>query len=148
MKFFQCSDRLFRPESILWLEGGGNYTRIHRQQRPPKLMAYTLKRFAHFVRVRRNVLVNPQHIRAFLAHHPTAAPVVTVYHCICPHADTAAPQLRWLPATDSSLPSRGVTSVVIDRPQHPGAPIIVHLLTDLPTETKTLFTNPLTTLAV
>lgn len=67
--FFERSDRLLRPETILWLESDGNYTRIHRQQRPPKLMAYTLKlfeeRFGQFVRVRRNVLVNPEHIRAW-----------------------------------------------------------------------------------
>lgn len=74
MKFFQHSDRLLRPESILWLEGDGNYTRIHRQQRTPKLMAYTLKRFeerfAYFLRVRRNVLVNPLHIRAWEQSSP------------------------------------------------------------------------------
>ncbi len=86
-------------------------------------------------------------IRAFLAQQPITNPVVTVQHCCCPNANAASLEVRWLPATDSSLPSRGVTSVVIDRPQHPGEPIIVHLLTDLPTETKTLLTNPLTTLA-
>jgi DNA-binding LytR/AlgR family response regulator len=74
MTYFHRSDRLLRPETILWLEGDGNYTRIHRQQRPPMVMAYTLKRFEErfqgFVRVRRNVLINPRHISAYEQNYP------------------------------------------------------------------------------
>ena len=54
---------------ILWLEGDGNYTRIHRQQQPMVLSAHTLKRFEErlvgFIRFRRDALVNPLHISRF-----------------------------------------------------------------------------------
>ena len=50
-------------KDIIWLEADENYTRIYRPDTPTWLCAYTLKRFAdglpHFVRVRRDCLVNP-----------------------------------------------------------------------------------------
>ena len=65
--YFDRPDQVLQPDTILWLEGDGNYTRIYRQQQPVSLMAYTLKRFEirfdNFVRVRRDVLINPQHIQ-------------------------------------------------------------------------------------
>ena len=66
--YFDRTDQSLCPETILWLEGDGNYTRIYREQEPASIMAYTLKRFEKrfdcFVRIRRNVLVNPLHIHA------------------------------------------------------------------------------------
>ena len=66
MPYFARTQNTLLPDTILWLEGEGNYTRIHRQEQPTSVMAYTLKRFeehfAEFVRVRRDVLVNPRHI--------------------------------------------------------------------------------------
>lgn len=60
------TNKTLLAESILWLEGEGNYTRIHRQAQPVEVSAYTLKRFEErfngFLRVRRNALVNPVHI--------------------------------------------------------------------------------------
>ena len=66
MTYFARTQNTLLPDTILWLEGVGNYTRIHWQEQPTSVMAYTLKRFeehfAGFVRVRRDVLVNPRHI--------------------------------------------------------------------------------------
>ncbi len=60
-------DQTNQPDTILWLEGDGNYTRIHRLQQPALLSARTLKRFeerlVYFIRIRRDVLVNPRHIQ-------------------------------------------------------------------------------------
>ena len=60
-------DQTNQPDSILWLESDGNYTRIHRQQQPALLSARTLKRFEErlscFIRIRRDVLINPRHIQ-------------------------------------------------------------------------------------
>lgn len=65
--FFDRPDQVLMPDTILWLEGDGNYTRIYRQQQPVSLMAYTLKRFErrfdNFVRIRRDALINPRHIQ-------------------------------------------------------------------------------------
>ena len=67
MPYFARTDKTLCPDTILWLEGEGNYTRIHFQEQPSSVMAYTLKRFeehfAGFVRVRRDVLVNPRYIQ-------------------------------------------------------------------------------------
>jgi DNA-binding LytR/AlgR family response regulator len=60
------SPDLLNPASIIWLEGQGNYTRIHRQGKSSFVTSYTLKRFEEqltdFVRVRRDILVNPKFV--------------------------------------------------------------------------------------
>jgi len=52
---------------ILWLEGDGNYTRIHLQHATPTLTAKTLTRWHEqlpaFIRVNKGALVNPENIR-------------------------------------------------------------------------------------
>ena len=51
---------------ILWLEGDGNYTRIHLQHASPALTAKTLTRWNEqlttFIRANKGALVNPDNI--------------------------------------------------------------------------------------
>lgn len=80
MPHFARTHKTLLPDTILWLEGEGNYTRIHRQDEPTSVMAYTLKRFEEhlvgFVRVRRDVLVNPRYIQCIRWN---GQPKLTIY---------------------------------------------------------------------
>ena len=59
----RCDRQLIASESIVWLEGDVNYTRIHLQDQPVKLSARTLKwyedRLNGFIRIRRDAVINP-----------------------------------------------------------------------------------------
>lgn len=63
-----CDKKRIELSSILWLEGDWNYTRIYQQGESVYLSAYTLKWYerhlTEFVRVRKNAIVNPLHVRA------------------------------------------------------------------------------------
>ena len=80
MTYFARTHKTLLPDTILWLEGEGNYTRIHRQDEPTSVMAYTLKRFEEhlvgFVRVRRDALVNPRYIQCIRWN---GQPKLTIY---------------------------------------------------------------------
>jgi DNA-binding LytR/AlgR family response regulator len=80
MSYLSRTKQTLLPDSILWFEGDGNYTRIHRQEQPALVMAYTLKRFEEhftgFVRVRRDVLVNPRYIQSICWN---GQPKLTIY---------------------------------------------------------------------
>jgi DNA-binding LytR/AlgR family response regulator len=66
--FIRCDGELIAREAIIWLEGDMNYTHIHQCSQPTKTSARTLKWYAgllaNFIRVRRDAMVNPAHIRA------------------------------------------------------------------------------------
>lgn len=55
--------------SIIWIEGDGNYARIHLADNKTYLAADTLKKFevrlASFVRIHKSGLINPRYIRRF-----------------------------------------------------------------------------------
>lgn len=65
--------QVINKESIVWLEGDLNYTRIHQCDQPAKLSSYTLKTYEQqlngFIRVRKNAIVNPVYIEKM---HATA----------------------------------------------------------------------------
>ncbi|OIN58084.1 LytTR family DNA-binding domain-containing protein [Arsenicibacter rosenii] len=71
MTFIRFDKQAIAARSIIWLEGDWNYTRIYQQDKPTKMSAYTLKwyqeQLADFIRVRKDAIVNPQHIRAVLS---------------------------------------------------------------------------------
>lgn len=56
-------------ETIVWIEGDGNYSWIHFSARPKLLATQTLKWFANqlpsFIRVHKSSLVNLSHVKAF-----------------------------------------------------------------------------------
>ena len=64
--FIYCDRQRISLNSILWLEGDWNYTRIYQQDQQVNLSSYTLKRYerqlAGFVRVRKDAIVNPIHV--------------------------------------------------------------------------------------
>ncbi len=66
--FIRCDNQRIGCDSIIWLEGDYNYTYIHQLSKPTKVSARTLKwyesRLTQFIRVRRDAMVNPAHIRA------------------------------------------------------------------------------------
>ncbi len=80
MPFLTRTNKTLCPNTILWLEGESNYTRIHRVGQPVLVVAYTLKRFeelfGNFVRVRRDGLVNPLHIQCIQWH---GSPGLTIH---------------------------------------------------------------------
>ena len=54
--------------SIVWLEGDGNYTRIHYQDGTSALVTQPLVWFEHyldFIRIHRSAIVNQAYIQAF-----------------------------------------------------------------------------------
>ena len=55
-------------DTILWLEGDWNYTRIYAIDQPVRISAYTLKWYERhltgFLRIRKDVMVNPAHVLA------------------------------------------------------------------------------------
>lgn len=67
----RCDGQLIAHESIVWLEGDWNYTRIHRQNELTHLSAYTLKWYEQlltsFVRVSKDAMVNPQHVQSVIS---------------------------------------------------------------------------------
>lgn len=56
---------------VVWLEGDGNYTRVHMVEGYPKSLPYTLKvlneKLPDFVRVHKSSLVNPIHAQKLKA---------------------------------------------------------------------------------
>lgn len=58
--------------SIMWLEGDGNYTRVHLENGHTHLLPYTLKflngKLPDFVRVHKSSLVNPSHAEKLLTN--------------------------------------------------------------------------------
>nr|WP_293842597.1 LytTR family DNA-binding domain-containing protein [uncultured Arsenicibacter sp.] len=69
--YIRFDKQAIAAQSIIWLEGDWNYTRIYQQGRPAQMSAYTLKwyqeQLTDFIRVRKDAIVNPQHIRAVLS---------------------------------------------------------------------------------
>ena len=65
-----CDKQRIELDTIVWLEGDWNYTRIYQLDKPVSLSAYTLKRYeqqlAGFVRIRKDAMVNPLYICALL----------------------------------------------------------------------------------
>ena len=65
-QFIYCDKQRINLNSILWLEGDWNYTRIYQKNKAVSLSAYTLKRYerqlTEFIRVRKNAMVNPKHV--------------------------------------------------------------------------------------
>lgn len=59
-------------DTILFCESDGNYTRVHRPDHKPLLIARTLKEFEdllttrHFIRVHHAYLINVQHVRKYV----------------------------------------------------------------------------------
>lgn len=68
LSFICCDKQRINLDTILWLEGDWNYTRIYQQDHPVSLSAYTLKwyerQLVDFVRVRKDAIVNPLHVCA------------------------------------------------------------------------------------
>jgi len=63
-------------DTIVWLKGDWNYTRIYAQNQPMRMSAYTLKwfelRLGGFLRVRKDAIINPAHVCALqsIANRP------------------------------------------------------------------------------
>ncbi len=60
----------FPVHEIVWLEGDGNYTKVHFQNRRERLITRTLKWFddelTDFLRIHRSILVNPHFVRQLI----------------------------------------------------------------------------------
>lgn len=56
-------------DSIVWLEGEANYTRVHYQDETISMVAQSLHRFEqlpNFMRIHRSAIVNPAYVEEFI----------------------------------------------------------------------------------
>lgn len=64
----RCDKQAIALDTILWLEGDWNYTRIYQHNQPVRVSSRTLswyeRQLTTFVRVRKDVMVNSAHVRA------------------------------------------------------------------------------------
>lgn len=91
---FYSSPELLNQTTIVWLQGDGNYTRIHRLDHAPLVVSYTLKRFEEhltgFVRVRRDVVVNPAFVKTCWKSGPEPFTL-----CLIDGTVIKAPRRKW-----------------------------------------------------
>lgn len=64
----RCDKRAIALDTILWLEGDWNYTRLYLRNHSIRMSSRTLswyeRQLSHFVRVRKNAMVNPHYVLA------------------------------------------------------------------------------------
>lgn len=62
-----------RPEHIIWIQGEGNYSRVHLTTGKQLMIAQTLRMFEplipDFIRTHKSSMVNPNHIKSIRVLH-------------------------------------------------------------------------------
>nr|WP_293834084.1 LytTR family DNA-binding domain-containing protein [uncultured Arsenicibacter sp.] len=62
-------DKPLQTDGIIWIQGDGNYSRIHYTDGKTFLVSQTLKwfedRLTPFIRIHKSMLINPEHLANF-----------------------------------------------------------------------------------